>query len=1176
MKKWKKSALSIGLASTLVMPSFAAASTTVDHVQAFKDREPINVLSQLNLTDKEQRLLALEQQKDANDLVSEDTLIIKYSEKLSSKLHNRAGMQVVRSFPSLGYDVVKLKKGRSMEGALRSYSSEAAVVGVTPSVSFEYQGIATTDPKKDSMYHLSLLEIDEALSLAGEHEVTVAVVDSAIDVDHPELKSKILPPYTVGDPATIATPYVHATHVGGIVAGEANNGVGGHGVNPNATIMPVDVSQLTDYAIAEGILYAVDNGADVINLSLGFFYPSPIVKDAVERAIEADVVVVAAAGNYSSDEYFYPAAFEGVIGVGATNDQNKLASFSNYGPSVDIVAPGEDVYNSTFDLIKGSSFDNLSGTSMSSPVVAGVASLILSKYPDLKPYEVEAILERTALDLGDVGYDTKFAHGLVNPVAALKYDISQLPELNEWNDEKILAEGEVVALVEEAFMKKGKLTSPEQIDWLKVDLEAGQSLQTVLDISADYDYKMELRFYPEGAMEASETLDVNAQLAGGAEAKLFTAREKGTLAIGISDVNDNYSLGGKSSYELTMQHFNELYEDGVTKYSPVAITSLPFNSNKVDVAPLTFLHVDENGEQVADKDYFSFSVEEPQMINIALSGVAGINSSLNVYFAESLYMEIPPDVPVEDYFMYEPYPVETANEGLAGEGESLTFEAMPGMEYVIEVSSEPHTMFSIFDILFGFGAMVNESTGVPASALPYEVTMKTVEIPADEDGFPMIPQFDETLAVAISEGTEDIDLNQYLENKQAAIEDELFFMFGGSFSYFSEEEVDQILASALPFSIGDKASGYFQSSFDQDFYTITPEKDAIYQFSFDDANTIRPMLEIFEYDEEAHALFPLNNFGFGMEESGTTIALESGNTYYVSARNGMYRPSEEAYKLMSKEILEVPYDENEKNDELIQATVLQPNSPVRGQFILSGDVDMYYYKHRSADVNLGFDLTINPLSNELESTLPTSVKNPLIVLAQIVEDTNGNMSIDDEEISKSIPYYPYALEGLSGSFEAKEDVGYFIITMNDSWMGLSAQSYDISINQLNSQDEDVATVVTNNIPSEPLQLMKKEQGYEATGYFNANVDFGDKDYYELNVESDATFDVTLDMPEGIDGVVTIYNSDGLVVKTLDNYGAGDQEMATVSLPTGKYYFEVKEFSFKYSNEPYTLRVAMGE
>ena len=129
------------------------------------------------------------------------------------------------------------------------------------------------------MYHLNLLQMDKALELAGNHDVTVAVIDSGVDFKHPDLKSQVLPPYNAAAPANTTYSGDHGTHVAGIIAAAKDNGVGGHGINPNAKLLPIDVFNgnegANDFIIAQGILYAIEQGVDVINMSLGGYGESP-------------------------------------------------------------------------------------------------------------------------------------------------------------------------------------------------------------------------------------------------------------------------------------------------------------------------------------------------------------------------------------------------------------------------------------------------------------------------------------------------------------------------------------------------------------------------------------------------------------------------------------------------------------------------------------------------------------------------------------------------------------------------------------------------------------------------------------------------------------------------------------------------------------------------------------
>lgn len=195
----------------------------------------------------------------------------------------------------------------------------------------------------------------------------------------------------------------HGTHVAGTIAAE-NNGTGATGVAYNARIMPVRVlgpngGSYSD--VADGIRYAVNNGANVINLSLGGNSSSDVVRDAIQYAAEQGVVVVMAAGNSGGSSPHYPAyeATDWGIAVGAVNSSKQMASWSNRAgiPALDyVVAPGVGVYST----IPGNTYATYSGTSMATPHVAGVAALILSANPNLTAAEVESILTQTANPTG--------------------------------------------------------------------------------------------------------------------------------------------------------------------------------------------------------------------------------------------------------------------------------------------------------------------------------------------------------------------------------------------------------------------------------------------------------------------------------------------------------------------------------------------------------------------------------------------------------------------------------------------------------------------------------------------------------------------------------------------------------------------------------------------------------
>ncbi len=237
----------------------------------------------------------------------------------------------------------------------------------------------------------------------------------------------------------------HGTHVCGTIAQTTNNNTGVAGIAFNSTIMPVQVLNNKGSGpldvIADGITWAVDHGADVLNLSLGGSYPSSLLESAVQYADNNGVVVVAATGNDNSS-VGYPARYEECIAVGATDYNNERSYYSNYGTGIDIVAPGGDVrvdkngdgysdgvLQQTFsqpgsdeNKAKVDEFSYLyfQGTSMAAPHVTGVVALMLAHgFTDVD--DIKEALYSTAKDLGTPGYDEVYGHGLIQPAAALNY-----------------------------------------------------------------------------------------------------------------------------------------------------------------------------------------------------------------------------------------------------------------------------------------------------------------------------------------------------------------------------------------------------------------------------------------------------------------------------------------------------------------------------------------------------------------------------------------------------------------------------------------------------------------------------------------------------------------------------------------------------------------------------------
>ena len=211
----------------------------------------------------------------------------------------------------------------------------------------------------------------------------------------------------------------HGTGVSGIIAAEPN-GQGMTGISHGARIMPLKVidgtGNSTSFDLCNALYYAADHGAKVINISLGHWLSSRAEKDAVNYCHQRGVVLFAAAGNYGEGLVWYPAGYRNVIGVGATNNQDQKASFSNHNFSVDVAAPGLDIL--TTDSQGGYSYT--SGTSFATAHAAGLAALILSANPQYTPLQVEQTIEHSADDLGPPGRDDYYGYGRINAYRALR------------------------------------------------------------------------------------------------------------------------------------------------------------------------------------------------------------------------------------------------------------------------------------------------------------------------------------------------------------------------------------------------------------------------------------------------------------------------------------------------------------------------------------------------------------------------------------------------------------------------------------------------------------------------------------------------------------------------------------------------------------------------------------
>ena len=276
------------------------------------------------------------------------------------------------------------------------------------------------DPDYPNAWHLTKLEMPVAWEMATASNIIIAILDSGVDGSHPDLTGHIVPGWNVvSDSADTVDINGHGTMVAGAAAASTNNDIGVAAVGWNANIMPIRITNRSDgYAyvsdIANGLVWAANNGAQVANISFNVT-PYASITTAAQYMKSKGGLVVAAAGNNASDPDWVDNA--SIIAVSATSSSDLKASFSNYGRYIDVAAPGVGIRTTT----SGGGYGSPSGTSFSSPVTAGVIALIFSANPSLTPDEVEYILETSADDpVEGADWHAHYGHGRINAARAIE------------------------------------------------------------------------------------------------------------------------------------------------------------------------------------------------------------------------------------------------------------------------------------------------------------------------------------------------------------------------------------------------------------------------------------------------------------------------------------------------------------------------------------------------------------------------------------------------------------------------------------------------------------------------------------------------------------------------------------------------------------------------------------
>ena len=290
--------------------------------------------------------------------------------------------------------------------------------------------VSVNDPRSGEQYSLDRMQVRSAWGLSPGGASIVAVLDTGVQFDHPDLAGRLLEGHDfVNNDGDATDDNGHGTWVSGIIAANPNESYGMAGISWNDWILPVkimnnqgigDTSDLTS-----GIIYAADRGTTVINMSVGGFPYSQYVQDAVNYAWNKGAVLIGAAGNNRREETFYPASFANVVSVSATQPDDEFSNWSSYGSKVDVSAPGASVLTTNCYTCTYGGHDTwgthvkISGTSFATPNVAGVVALIRGRFPSEGPGQIVNRLLGSVDDMGYPGWDNRYGLGRVNAARAV-------------------------------------------------------------------------------------------------------------------------------------------------------------------------------------------------------------------------------------------------------------------------------------------------------------------------------------------------------------------------------------------------------------------------------------------------------------------------------------------------------------------------------------------------------------------------------------------------------------------------------------------------------------------------------------------------------------------------------------------------------------------------------------
>jgi len=482
----------------------------------------------------------------------------------------------------MGISVVKPREGVDPDIWLREWSRHPAVRYIQPNHRVRLLA-RPNDELLRFQQHLAPIRAEQAWDLVtGNDGIIIALVDTGVDLTHPDLADNLVPGYNLIQPGSPPQDdHGHGTNVAGVLAAVGNNSSGVAGLIWKAKIMPIKALEKDgsgdELNLGRGIRHAVDNGARIVVLSLGLYKYSNYLQEIVQYAEDRGVLLVAATGN-DGQVVKYPAAYPTVLAVGGVRADRSVVPRSNFGPELDMVAPWN-----VFTTALGGGYDYNEGTSMAAPQAAAVAAMVWAQHPDWKPYQIRQHLRMTAEDLLSPGWDERTGYGLLRADRALAEEYSlDIYEPNNTRDTAKMLPIDTFAA--------GAVGGAGDVDWFRVEVPYYGELEVRMETDDPGDLaRLELWHYAENGFPvrfADVTKPVKLPVQAGTSYLLIKTNDFSLQSPLVYRVTNRFTIGPDS------------FEDNDRQYKAYAI-------------PATVRTLQGTFHQVNDQDWFVYTVTRP-------------------------------------------------------------------------------------------------------------------------------------------------------------------------------------------------------------------------------------------------------------------------------------------------------------------------------------------------------------------------------------------------------------------------------------------------------------------------------------------------------------------------------------------------------------------------------------